>query len=63
MVKIIFWCFFLLPWISLFFLKSSIIRRYMPVALLATVINTIVYQIAWAYHWWRYKKLFFRGIK
>lgn len=59
MVKIIFWCFFLLPWLSLFFLKSSTIRRYMPVALLATVINTIVYQIAWTHHWWRYKETLF----
>lgn len=29
------------------FLDRSAIRRYFPAALLATVINTIIYQIAW----------------
>ncbi|WP_423800810.1 hypothetical protein [Neobacillus sp. SAB-20_R2A] len=59
MVKLILWAFFLLPWLSLFFLKNSAIRRYMPVALFATVINTIMYQVAWTYDWWKYKETLF----
>ncbi|WP_223588329.1 hypothetical protein [Neobacillus bataviensis] len=59
MINLIFWAFFLVPWLSLFFLKNSAIRRYMPVALFATVINTIFYQIAWTYGWWKYKETLF----
>jgi hypothetical protein len=62
MVKLILWSFFLLPWISLIFLHKldkDAIRRYMPVALLATVINTIFYQVAWTYDWWKYKETLF----
>jgi hypothetical protein len=59
MVKLVLWSFFLLPWISLFFMKNSAIRRYMPVALFATVINTIIYQIAHTYDWWKYQETLF----
>ncbi|MEH7333503.1 hypothetical protein V7161_12750 [Neobacillus drentensis] len=59
MIKLVLWAFFLVPWLSLFFLKNSAIRRYMPVALLATVINTIFYQVAWTHGWWKYKETLF----
>jgi hypothetical protein len=59
MVKIVLWAFFLLPWISLIFMKKPAIRRYMPVALFATLINTIIYQVAWTYDWWKYKETLF----
>ncbi|MCZ8520366.1 MULTISPECIES: hypothetical protein [Paenibacillus] len=55
MVKVILWAFFILPWLSVFLMDRSAIRRYMPVALFATVLNTIAYQIAWTYNWWQYK--------
>lgn len=53
------WSFFIIPWISLLFLDRTTIRRYMPVALFATVINTLLYQVAWTYDWWKYKETLF----
>ncbi|HJV46778.1 MAG TPA: hypothetical protein VJ824_13765 [Bacillota bacterium] len=52
MAQVTMWSLLVLPWLSLFFLDQSRIRKYMPVALLATVFSTIINQIAWAYHWW-----------
>ncbi|MBB3108896.1 hypothetical protein FHS18_000948 [Paenibacillus phyllosphaerae] len=54
--KAIMWAFWLVPFASLFFFNSVTLRRYMPVAWFATVLNTIVYQMAWAYGWWKYKE-------
>lgn len=59
MVKVVIWSLFIIPWISLFFLKGSAIRRYMPVALFATVLNTILAQMAWSYNWWNFKETLF----
>lgn len=62
MVELVLWSFFIIPWISLIFLhklNKDAVRRYMPVALFATVINTIFYQIAWTYDWWKYKETLF----
>lgn len=53
------WSLFLIPWFSLFFLDRSAIRKYMPVALFATVINTILGEIAWTYNWWKFKETLF----
>jgi hypothetical protein len=52
------WSLLILPWLSLLFLDRSKIRRYMPVALLATVFRTLVNQVGWEYHWWKYKPFF-----
>ncbi|MDP4144940.1 MAG: hypothetical protein Q8936_10745 [Bacillota bacterium] len=52
LAKIIPWAGLILPWVSLLFLDSSTIGRYMPVALFVTVLNTIISQIAWYYKWW-----------
>lgn len=56
MLKVIMWLFFILPWLSLLLMNKLALRRYMPVALLATVMNTIVYQMAWKFGWWKYKE-------
>ncbi|MDF2593484.1 MAG: hypothetical protein K0S75_2950 [Clostridia bacterium] len=58
MNKIILWSFLIIPLLSLFFLGRSYIRRYMPVALFVTVINTLFYQAAYHYNWWRESGLF-----
>jgi hypothetical protein len=42
--QVILWSLLVIPWLSLIFLDSSTIRRYMPVALFVTVINTLIYQ-------------------
>ncbi|AEI43371.1 hypothetical protein [Paenibacillus mucilaginosus] len=59
MIQLILWSFFLVPWLSLFLMNRKALGRYMPVALLATVMNTIVYQMAWTYGWWKYKETLF----
>jgi len=56
--QIILWSLLVVPWLSLIFLERSLIRRYMPVALFVTVINTLVYQAAYYYNWWRESGLF-----
>jgi hypothetical protein len=52
------WSLLILPWLSLLFLDRTKLRRYMPVALLATVFSTLINQVGWEYHWWKYKPLF-----
>lgn len=59
MVRVFIWALFIIPWISLFFLNRTAIRRYMPVALFATVLNTIIGQLAWKYDWWDFKETLF----
>ncbi|WP_166239806.1 hypothetical protein [Paenibacillus turpanensis] len=59
MVKTILWGLFVVPWLSLIFLKGEQLRRFMPVALLATVINSIIGQMANEYDWWRFKESIF----
>ncbi|MEH7308876.1 hypothetical protein [Neobacillus drentensis] len=59
MDKVVIWSLFIIPWISLIFLNRLSIRRYMPVALFATVLNTIIAQMAWSYNWWKFKDTLF----
>ena len=59
MDKLLIWALFILPWLSLIFMNHSSIRRYMPVAFLATIINTIIAQIAWFHHWWKFNESLF----
>lgn len=58
MNNIILWSLLIIPILSLFFLGRSNIRRYMPVALFVTVVNTMIYQAAYHYNWWRESGLF-----
>ena len=53
--KTVMWALFIIPWLSLFLMDRMALRKYMPVALLATVLNTIIYQMAWTFDWWKYK--------
>ncbi|HEX9059773.1 MAG TPA: hypothetical protein VF941_06315 [Clostridia bacterium] len=57
MAIITMWVLLVLPWASLYFMDKIKIRKYMSVALLATVFSTLINQIAWAYNWWQYKPL------
>ncbi|UJF34613.1 hypothetical protein [Paenibacillus hexagrammi] len=59
MAKVIIWGMFIIPWLSLLLMNKSLLKNYIPVALLATVLNTIVYQLAWTYGWWHYKVTLF----
>lgn len=59
MIKVILYSLFIIPYLSLFFLNTTVIRRYLPVALFVTVINTIIDQIAYVNNWWRYTETLF----
>ncbi|WP_193571459.1 hypothetical protein [Paenibacillus psychroresistens] len=58
MKEIIQWSLLILPWLSLFFIGSENLRRFMSVGLFVTVINTLLYQAAYYYKWWREPGLF-----
>jgi hypothetical protein len=52
MNKLVLWCMFVIPWLSLIYLKKSSIKRFMPVAILASLMVTIVFEIAYVSKWW-----------
>ncbi|PZD97425.1 hypothetical protein DNH61_03505 [Paenibacillus sambharensis] len=56
MKQIVLWSLLIVPWASLLLLKPDTIRRYMPVALLMTIIHTLTYQAAYYYNWWNESK-------
>ncbi|MFC4321986.1 hypothetical protein [Litchfieldia salsa] len=58
MKQIIQWLMFLLPLASLVLIGDKSLRRFLPVALFVTVINTLFYQAAYHYNWWREPGLF-----
>lgn len=49
---------FLIPIASPFLIGDKTLRRFLPVALFVTVINTLMYQAAYHYNWWRETGLF-----
>lgn len=49
------WFALVLPWLSLFFMKRNSIYRYMPVAIFAALLLTIVSEIAYTYKLWLIK--------
>ncbi|MCX8132211.1 MAG: hypothetical protein N3I35_19215 [Clostridia bacterium] len=58
MQQIILWSLLIVPWFTLIFIGQTNLRRFMPVALFVTVINTLIYQAAYYYNWWRESGLF-----
>jgi MFS superfamily sulfate permease-like transporter len=56
--QIILWGLFIGSWFTLFFIGKKHLKRFLPVALFVTVINTIIYQAAYHYNWWREMALF-----
>ncbi|AEI41105.1 hypothetical protein [Paenibacillus mucilaginosus] len=44
--QLILWSLLIIPWFSLLFMDTTKLRRFFPVALLVTVINTLFYQAA-----------------
>lgn len=50
--KSLMWVILVVPWLSLFVLRTASIRRFIPVSILAALIVTIVFEMAHAYHWW-----------
>ena len=49
---------FLIPIASLALIGGKTLRRFLPVALFVTVVNTLMYQAAYHYNWWIESGLF-----
>jgi hypothetical protein len=52
LLKLFLWGELFVPWLLLVFMKRSMIKRYMPVAIFVTLLITVVYVIAYHYKWW-----------
>ncbi len=50
--QILQWSMFILPWLTLFFMKKEDIKRYMPVALFATVMSIIIHDVGVTLRFW-----------
>lgn len=53
------WSLFIVPWLTLFLVKKEDIKRYMPVALLATVLATIIHDVGITLGLWTLKETVF----
>ncbi|MEW9674121.1 hypothetical protein [Ammoniphilus sp. 3BR4] len=56
MTKVVLWGSLIVPWLSLFFLKRDIIKRYMPVAIFVSLLVTIIFEMAHVFNWWVMKE-------
>lgn len=43
----------ILPWLTLFFINKHSMKRFMPVAILASLLVTIIFEIGYVYDWWK----------
>lgn len=43
----------ILPWVSVFFMDRYSLKRFMPVAILASLLVTIIFEIGYVYDWWK----------
>jgi hypothetical protein len=50
--KVILFIAFLFPRLSLFFISSKTIKRFMPVTIFTCLLMTIIFEIAYTYKWW-----------
>jgi len=50
--QIVSWSLFIIPWLTLFFMKREDIRRYIPAALFTIVTSTIIYDLGIKFGWW-----------
>jgi hypothetical protein len=50
--QIILWSMFIVPWLTLFFMKKEDIKRYIPAALFSIVISTIVIDAGVRFGFW-----------
>ena len=46
------WSMFFIPWLSLFFMKQTEARRWLPVALFAVVLTTIIHDVGTTLGFW-----------
>jgi hypothetical protein len=53
MVKFILLAMLILPWLSLIFINKYSLKRFMPVAILASLLVTIIFELGYVYSWWK----------
>ncbi len=46
------WMMFILPWLSLFFIKKHVLKKLMPVSIFSALLVTIIFEIGYVYKWW-----------
>ena len=56
MAYLILWLILIIPWLSLLFMNKHATRRFMPVAILASLLVTIVFEMAYTFNWWTVEK-------
>lgn len=52
MSQFILWMMLIVPWLSLLFLKKESVKRFLPPAILASLLVTIVFEIGYVLKWW-----------
>ncbi|GAA0448503.1 hypothetical protein GCM10008983_28180 [Lentibacillus halophilus] len=55
-MQVLLWIVLILCWLSLFFIKKTAIKRYMPVTIFTALIITIIFEVAYTYGWWTIHK-------
>lgn len=55
----ILWFVLIVPWVSLFFLEKVVVKRYMPVAIFATLLVTLQNELSYTFNWWIVKETIF----
>lgn len=55
-VQVLLWAVLIVPWLSLFLMQKSAIKRYIPVTILTALLTTILFEIAYTYDWWALHK-------
>ncbi len=52
MDRLLLWAMLIIPWLSLFFIKKYSLKRFMPVAILASLLVTMVFEMGYVFNWW-----------
>ncbi|WP_335871794.1 hypothetical protein [Bacillus sp. 2205SS5-2] len=52
MAKVVLYLMVVIPWLSLFLCKRESVRRFMPVAILASLLVTMVFEMGYVFQWW-----------
>jgi hypothetical protein len=52
MAQFILWGMLIIPWLSLFFLHKHSVKRFMPVAIFASLLVTIIFEMGYTFNWW-----------
>lgn len=54
--QVLLWAMFIIPWLSLFFMKKEDIKRYMPAGLFSSFLLMILQEAGVANDWWYFRE-------